>query len=122
MAILLVLFTIFAQGASAPVGGDEEMKGKLIHPGSSDTFENRKLVKEMLEALNIRTQKLHRAGQGSGPQTTMQPRPDLGPKNNFTKPMSITNQEIAEWMYEGDIVLTPSQAKFIVTGVNGAFS
>ncbi|KAK6754953.1 hypothetical protein RB195_013746 [Necator americanus] len=118
MAILLVLFTIFAQGASAPVGGDEEMKGKLIHPGSSDTFENRKLVKEMLEALNIRTQKLHRAGQGSGPQTTMQPRPDLGPKNNFTKPMSITNQEIAEWMYEGDIVLTPSQAKFIVTGVN----
>ncbi|KIH66010.1 astacin [Ancylostoma duodenale] len=120
MTIFLILLIIAARGASAPVGDNEAMKEKLIHPGSPDTFENRKTVKEMLGALNLRTQKLHRAGQGVGPAPTLPPLPDLGPKNNFTAPpLSKINKDILDWMYEGDIALMPDQAKAIVTGLQG---
>ncbi|KIH52662.1 hypothetical protein ANCDUO_17234 [Ancylostoma duodenale] len=119
MTIFLILLILMGGGTSAPVGEDE-MKGKLIHPGSSDTFENRKTVKDMLGALNIPTQKLHRAGQGVGPAPTLPPLPDLGPKNNFsTPPLSKINKDILDWMYEGDIALMPDQAKAIVTGLQG---
>ncbi|EYB98928.1 hypothetical protein Y032_0126g1308 [Ancylostoma ceylanicum] len=118
MKIFFVLLIIAARGASAPVGEPEEVKGKLIYPGSSDTFENRKTVKEMLGALNIRTQKLHRAGQGGGPAPALPKMPYLGPKNNFSaSPLSQTNKDILDWMYEGDIALMPNQARAIVTGL-----
>ncbi|RCN42392.1 hypothetical protein ANCCAN_11636 [Ancylostoma caninum] len=118
MTIFLILLVMAVGGATAPVGEDK-VKDKLIHPGSSDTFENRKTVKQMLGALNIRTQKLHRAG--GGPAPTLPPMPDLGPKNNFTTPpLSKLNKDILDWMYEGDIALMPDQAKAIVTGVQVA--
>ncbi|EPB70293.1 astacin [Ancylostoma ceylanicum] len=121
MKIFFVLLIIAARGASAPVGEPEEVKGKLIYPGSSDTFENRKTVKEMLGALNIRTQKLHRAGQGGGPAPALPKMPYLGPKNNFSaSPLSQTNKDILDWMYEGDIALMPNQARAIVTGLQGS--
>lgn len=46
--------------------------------------------------------------------------PDLGPKNNFSvAPVSATNKDILDWMYEGDMVLSPSQASSIVIGHQG---
>ncbi|EYB98935.1 hypothetical protein Y032_0126g1311 [Ancylostoma ceylanicum] len=120
MTIFLILLILGTGGAPAPVAEHEEIKGKLIYPGSSDTFENRKTVKDMLGALNIRTQKLHRAGQGGGPAPALPKMPDLGPKNNFSAPsLSQTNKDILDWMYEADIALTPSQASAIVTGLQG---
>ncbi|VDO28602.1 unnamed protein product [Haemonchus placei] len=99
-----------------------KMKRKLLHPNSSDTFENRKRVKEILGSLNLRVRNLHRAGAGKGPSTTPIPTPDLGPKNNFTDLTSEAHPEIADWMFEGDIALTPEQAEALVRGGNDAFA
>ncbi|XGW01411.1 hypothetical protein V3C99_013954, partial [Haemonchus contortus] len=115
---LLVLWLLMYCKAAPMSGSDEEMKRKLLHPNSSDTFENRKRVKDILGSLNLRVQKLHRAGAGKGPSTTPIPTPDLGPKNNFTDLTSEAHPEIADWMFEGDIALTPEQAEALVRGGN----
>lgn len=111
-----------------------QIKKKLIHPGSTDTFENRQAVKAMLGSLNIKTRNLHRAGARRitvSPRRVLvragliihlkptEPEPDRGPKNNFTESLSETNKDIAEWMFEADIALTPEQARAIVTGQQG---
>ncbi|PIO77647.1 hypothetical protein TELCIR_00228, partial [Teladorsagia circumcincta] len=113
--MLLLLLWPLMYCTAAPTGGsDEEVRRKLILPGSSDTFENRKLVKEMLGSLSLRVRNLHRAGQGTGPPTTPIPTIDLGPKSNLTESTGEANPDLAEYMFEGDIVLTPDQAKAIV--------
>ncbi|VDL70936.1 unnamed protein product [Nippostrongylus brasiliensis] len=45
-------------------------------------------------------QNLHRASVGSGPATTPLPKPDLGPKNNYSLPISVTNKKLGTVTHE----------------------
>uniref|UniRef100_A0A1I7WVB5 Metalloendopeptidase n=1 Tax=Heterorhabditis bacteriophora TaxID=37862 RepID=A0A1I7WVB5_HETBA len=91
-----------------PKGGTDPspMEKLLIHSGSSDTFENRLIVKNILDTINMRQQKFRKNG-AQELQQKFNPRP----KNNYSKPdiMEI-NKNISEWLFEGDIMLTPKQA------------
>ncbi|WKY10288.1 hypothetical protein Q1695_002551 [Nippostrongylus brasiliensis] len=98
----LLLLNLVLRSYSGPVTGgpatgapssdpDEEIRKKLIYPGSPDTIENRRKVKEMLGSLNLKTQNFHRAGDGDS-TASPPPKPNNGPKNNFSKPITETNK------------------------------
>ncbi|WKY10292.1 hypothetical protein Q1695_002553 [Nippostrongylus brasiliensis] len=123
MRYIATILALTLSCSAAPLYHDGANEtGLLIFPGSPDTYENRQLVKNILESLNIKMQNLHRASVGSGPATTPLPKPDLGPKNNYSLPISVTNKKVAPWLHEGDMALSPKQAKTIVSGKSGKSS
>ncbi|KAK6034364.1 astacin [Cooperia oncophora] len=111
--LLSLLLCLLVYCRAAPT--DEEIKRKLIYEGSPDTFENRKLVKDMLGSLNLRVRNLHRAGTGSGHLHHFL---ISAQRTTFTDLSAEAHPDLAEWLFEGDIALTPDQAKAIVRGQN----
>ncbi|KAK6728795.1 hypothetical protein RB195_006068 [Necator americanus] len=94
----------------------DQMKERLILPGSEDTIEQRESVKNMLESLVIRNLPYQRGGAR---RKAIHIDPIYrAPKSNDTKPdIPELNQEVKKWLYEADMVLTEAQARALFTGL-----
>ncbi|VDK53737.1 unnamed protein product [Cylicostephanus goldi] len=114
MVLFSVVLTILVHHVSPSPLTDAEAEKTLIYRDSPDTFENRKIVKFLLQSLRTRSRRIH---LGRGITRERPPEmPDLGPKNNISAPsISETNKDVADWMFQGDILLTPLQASLLVS-------
>ncbi|WKX91371.1 hypothetical protein Q1695_009874 [Nippostrongylus brasiliensis] len=84
----------------------------LIQPGSEDTIENRERVKELYGSIRIKNMQLRRGGRKNTGKYFY-----MGPKCNVTtQDIPQLNDDIKEWLYEGDMALTVPQATSILTG------
>ncbi|CAJ0589500.1 unnamed protein product [Cylicocyclus nassatus] len=112
--LFLVLLTILVHYICSSPLSDAEAERTLIYHDSPDTFENRKIVKFLLQSLRKRSRRIH---LGRGITRERPPEmPDLGPKNNISAPsISEANKDVADWMFQGDILLTPLQASLLVS-------